>query len=602
MKSRYGFDWPDQISDPQIDLILWKHHAEEPYAGHVTDPWDHGLRAARALFDKKDLVISPLTEEHFYDWTTEDFCVTWGGASCSKSNDLGMIALLDWITDPTETYCVMASTTKEMLKVRSYESVVRYFRLLKRNPYFLVPGKESHTTTMILNDGDADDASALATPKASLRGVAVKEGPKDKARANLQGAHLPYVRLILDEMAQLPEAAVEARTNLSIGCRSFKFAGLANPDSFTDLSARYSKPDHPLGWGSIDKDTPTWRSVYGKVRHHNGFNSPSLTEPDGERKYPYLITRARIDQILKENQGNADAPEVWTMIVGFPPPTGSALTVLSSKDISAFHATETVTWNPEMLPELIRVAGLDPAFTGGGDNCALQPGLVGILENGVYALALEPLIYIPILASDSRPVTYQISDFMVTWCASNGVSMSHVAVDDSGTQSVADVLQHETRVAPIRCNFGARASDSPISGINPQPARQRVSDQVTEIWTLFAELVRAGQARGLGDKAMTQFTSRQYTPGRRPLKLETKNDYKARTGTTSPDEADAVALCALAARRAAGLFPGKEKQIISWSGGAASMRRSLGTPVGSYRGSGTIAGYGNLGLDTLARF
>jgi hypothetical protein len=210
-KRLYGLDWPGDLSEVFIHLLLAKKHREYRglNPGHL-DPYVHLLTAARALFSAADFTISPWTEQHAHDWTTRDFCVTWGGASCSKSNDYGCFAVLDWITDPTETYTVMASTTKGMLVLRSYEAVLRYFRLLKRNPWFEVPGKESNVTTAILNavDSDTDDTP---TSKASIRGVAVKEGSREKSRANLQGAHLPYVRMILDEMAQLPEAAVDAR-------------------------------------------------------------------------------------------------------------------------------------------------------------------------------------------------------------------------------------------------------------------------------------------------------------------------------------------------------------------------------------------------------
>jgi len=149
---------------------------------------------------------------------------------------------------------------------------------------------------------------------------------------------------------------------------------------------------------------------------------------------------------------------------------------------------------------------------------------------------------------------------------SRGIKVENLAIDDSGSQSVADIVQVESKVAPIRCNFGARASDNPISGINPEPAYKRVADQATEIWVMFAELVRSGQVRGLVGEATSQFTTRSFVEGRRPQRLEPKAKYKQRTGKSSPDEADATALCALAARQAAGLFPGREKKVTPWVG------------------------------------
>jgi hypothetical protein len=523
-------------------------------------------------------------------YLTNDFIVT------HNSNDYGMMALLDWITDPIDTYCVMASTTKEMLKVRSYESVVRYFRILKRNPYFGVPGKESNTTTMILNDEDTDEDGPQATVKASLRGVAVREGTQAKSRANLQGAHLPYVRLILDEMAQMPESAVAARVNLSIGCTNFKFAAMANPDSFSDISCKYSIPDDKDGWATVTRDTPEWRSIYGKVRHHNGMQSPSVTEEGGAEKYPYLISQTQIDSILKENHNNPDSADVWTMVYGFPAPSGSPDSVLSPKDIQSFRATSSIEWatpNPTGAidrSDQVLVAGLDPAFSEGGDNAVLQLATVGRAQYGAYAISFEEPIYIPIRASDDRPPIYQITDFVIEVLGGRGIPLSHLAVDDSATQSCAGVLAKEGGTAPIAVSFGSRASDQPLTSHDKIPAHDRVYDRVTEMWSLFAALVRAGQVRDLPQKAMEQFTSRRFTPGKRPRRLESKTIYKKRTGQGSPDEGDSVSLCALAARQVAGLQPGLEYLKPVWAG--QTQNRSRGPVV-------LASTYGSNGINNL---
>jgi len=478
-------------------------------------------------------------------YMTNDYIVT------HNSNDYGCFALLDWVTDPTETYTVMASTTKEMLKVRSYEAVLRYFRILKGNPYFSVPGKESNVTTALLNDSDADDDSARATVKASLRGVAVKEGSKEKSRANLQGAHLPYVRMVLDEMAQLPEAAVDARVNLSIGCRDFRFFGLANPDSFHDLSARYSEPLE--GWGSVDENTEEWETRWGKVRHHNGYFSPSVTEPDGAVKYPYLISPDRIAKIEKEHRGNSDHPDIWTMIKGFPPPQGSVAAVLSHQDLSSFGALGDVSW--EDVRACVPVAGLDPAFTSGGDDCKFQPGLAGIDSRGRLCIAPGPAHNLVIEASSPRPVAYQIADQVRALCKQLGISAPCLACDDSGTQSVADVLQVVLGAPVIRVNFCSRPSDDPRFPGSEETMRDHVADAVTEIWVRVADFVRAGQVRCFPAAAAGQFTTRALIGRKGVKRLESKEEYGKRTGEGSPDDGDALALMVWAAVRALGCRP-----------------------------------------------
>tara|TARA_R110002126_G_scaffold156681_1_gene304107 strand:+ start:2852 stop:4645 length:1794 start_codon:yes stop_codon:yes gene_type:complete len=554
-------DWPMEVHDIQIDLMCAKKWREKAFqGGQLLDPGEHMLRAIRALFDHEDWSISPWTEEHAHGWCEEGGLHIMGCASSSKSNDIGGLCTLDWITDPSDTITIMASTSKTALADRSYESVIRYFKLLKANPHFFVPGKESKTQMAIMND-DADDYGKLSTSKSAIRGVAVQAGTADEARANLVGRHMPYVRLICDEFAQMREAAAEARVNLSIGAeKDFKWCTMANPDHLLDMSGRYMEPIE--GWGSVDENTPEWRSRYGRVLHRNGFQSPAVVEEGGKEKYPYLINMPQIEQIIYEENDNADAVSVWTMVKGFPPPAGSEQTVISETDLVAFGMRDPVEWDHRGVPP-VRVAGLDPAFTADGDGCVLQPATVGLAKEGVLVCAFEEPIYIKLEASNPRPAIYQVVDQVREHCFAQAIPIENVMVDDSGVQSVADVMEIELDRRPMRCQFGGSASELPVSSKNPKPAKDRFRNQATEIWMLTAELGRARQLRNFPLKAAQQFCSRRFrartAAGSGKRGLEGKADFKKRlVGQRSPDEGDALALCVAAARAKGGLISGKD--------------------------------------------
>lgn len=555
-RQKYGRSWPAECHDIFIDLLCAKCWREPAYkAGQLLRPGEHLLRAIRALFTHDQWSISAWTEAHAHGWCEEETLGIIGCASSSKSNDIGGFCLLDWICHPTETITIMASTSKYALADRSYESVLRYFKILKSHPTFMIPGKESKTTMAIIND-DADDYGKDATAKAAIRGVAVQEGSADEARANLQGRHMPYVRLICDEFAGMRKAAADARINLRIGAsRNFKWCFLANPDSLFDLSAQFSEPAD--GWSSVDENTPSWRTKTGAlILHHNGFHSPAVLEPDGEKKYPYLINQAQIDATIRDNHGNEDCKDVWTMVKGFPPRNLSELTVLSGADLQTFHMQDPPVWDDRGL-ERIRVAGLDPAFTSGGDGCVFQAATIGLVREGTLVCAFDEPQYVSIRAASARPAAYQVVDGTLELCRRFGVPIAHLAVDDSGTQSVADIVAVESGVQPLRCDFGASASDLPLSSTNLTPAKDRFGNRVTEIWLLLAELGRCGQLRGLPAKAAQQFCTRRFKPSGKLRALESKKEFKKRlAGQRSPDEGDAAALCVLAARLRAGLRPG----------------------------------------------
>jgi len=574
-RTRYGIDFPVEVHDIQVELLCAKKFREPAYrAGDLLRPGEHLLRAIRALFTREEWSISPWTEEHAHAWCDEKSLGVIGCASSSKSNDIGGFCVLDWITDPLDTITIMASTSKLALSDRSYESVLRYFKILKSNPHFMIPGKESKTTMAIINDSD-DEYGKLATTKAAIRGVAVQEGTADEARANLQGRHMPYVRLICDEFAQMKEAAAEARTNLRIGAsKDFKWVFLANPDSLFDLSAKFSEPVD--GWQSVDENTPRWRSRYALVLHHNGFQSPAITDPEGATKYPYLISQEQIDDIVAEEHGNEDSKNIWTMVKGFPPRTTGDLTVMSETDLSAFGMTDRVFWD-DRGGARVMVAGLDPAFTSGGDKCVLQPAEVGLAREGSFVMAFHDPIYIPIRESSPRPAAYQVVDGLVEACGRLHIPIANVAIDDSGTQSIADIVVVETGQHPIRASFGAVASESPLSSLNLHPARERFGNLVTEIWALTAEFGRFRQIRQFPTVAGQHFCTRRYKFSGRTKSLEPKRDYKKRLrGQSSPDEGDALALCAEAARRAAGLRAGFTD--LAPRGGSLGGRTFFGVP------------------------
>lgn len=551
MIRKFGVDFPDGLSDIFIDLLCAKHWREEAYAaGNLEDPYTHLLRAASSLFTKDEWKISRWTEEHAFDFTTSNFTITWGCGASEKSNSYGLFVLLDWITDPTETLAIMASTTLNMLQLRSFESVIRYFRILKKHPQFLIPGKESKTRVAIINDDDPDAEGPSATVKSSIKGVAVKQGTLEEARAHLQGAHLPYTRLILDELSQMPEAAMEARHNLSLGAKDFRLFGLCNPDSLFDLSARYSEP--LAGWDSVDRETSEhWETRWGTVRRHDGYRSPAIEHP---KEYPYLINQTNIDSITKEMGGNTDAPIIWTQVRGWPPPEASEPTILTESMVVSYGMCKPVVWGPGPR-EIIQIAGLDPAFTADGDEAILQPATIGYeAVTGILAISFAPEIHIPLKATLPRPQVYQVIDYVLDWVEDHDFDLQYMGVDESGTQRVGDMLEVEymrrhpehAQVQVCRVNFGGRASEFPVSIRKNTPAREEYGNAVTELWYAMQEFGEHRQVRNLPAAAAEQFCQRRVKL-RKPKVLEGKKDMKKRI-KRSPDVADAGA-CALAVVR-----------------------------------------------------
>ena len=585
-KSKYGLDFPVETSDVFIDMLCAKKWREDVYReGNLLEPGEHMLRAIRALFPT-EWTISPWTEEHVHAWCQEFSLGVIGSAASSKSWDVGGLALLDWLTDPDHTVTIMASTSKIALAERTFASTLQLFQVLQRNKHFVVPGKidRSGMAIMLQSDGEMS-----ATDKSAIRGIAMNQGTMEENRGSIQGRHDHYVRLIGDELAAMKDnvagALVDARTNLSLGAgKDFKFVYLANPESKIDVCGRLSEPIE--GWASVDENTPRWRTRAGLVIHRNGFQSPAIVEPDGDKKYPYLIRQSQIDKIIEEEHGALDSPRVYTMIIGFFPPTGLENTVLSEMDIQAFHMAEPAVWDSQ--GQSTWYAGFDPAFMAtGGDKAALSLVRIGRMSNGLIGAELQPTIYITISASASRPAAYQVADGAIRELTQRNIPVRNLGVDSSGTQNVAEIIHMESGTAPVRCNFSARALNI-LPNATLQKNKPRFTNCVTEMWSLVAEVGRQGRLRGMPVEVQREFTSRRYKKDITPLALESKADYKSRSGGRSPDSADAAAIAIYTALVRGGLsISANQQSSTSW----LHMPMNIVTRAKNYVDSKTFSGY-----------
>ena len=479
-----------------------------------------------------------------------------------NSNDYGLLMLLDWITDPFDTVIRLGSTDKQSLKSRSWNAVVTYFAALKRNTLGLsVPGKFSKSGYAILND-DAEDSPESVGEKAGIVGVAVNDS-EDSGK--LQGAHTKYVRIVIDELATIThhENIRTAMQNLRIGAKDFRFFALANPESWENESCQYCIPAG--GISSVNVDTGTWTSTRGFfVRHHDGLKCITVTNPETEAEYPFLITKSVIEDNLKDCDGNEDAPLFWKMVRGFPPPTGTNVPTV----LDPVVAKEQRIMDPAPLVPVVAVgAGIDPAWSEGGDGACYSKVLVRQPHVGYPILDFSQFRKLAIKASDPRPVTQQLLDQVRVLASDPGgypAPLSATAVDSSANQGLADDIdifigQGAERV--LHVNNSQRASDLPIRAGTDVKGFEEYGDRAAEAWCTLALFCKAGMVRGLPRAAAEALVKRRYlTPKnsmapRKPLKLEPKEDFKKRVFKRSPDEADACALGALIVKERLGILP-----------------------------------------------
>ncbi len=569
-KTLYGWDWPKEMSDELIGLVVgkkWREYKFE-FGFEFKDPWEPMLGSMVSLYGKDNFKVSEWTEQHVHDWVMEDMPVTIGCAASGKSNDTGAILVADGIVDPYDTVALVGSTTRDALKLRTWESIERYFSILKNHPRFSIPWKLVPTSCAIVNDRAANDDPNAQGAKAGIHGVALNDGGK------LQGAHLPYVRLVIDELATIynHQDILTTIENLQIA-KDFKFAALANPETWSNPSCQYIIPEG--GIDSVDVDTGSWRSTFGCfVRHHDGLKSPCIKDPSLAKELPFLVTQKHVDAALKRTGGNANAPHFWKMVRGFPMPSGGEAQVVLDPAVAVQqHAADPA---PPFDPATWRgtAEGIDPAWTEDGDNaCAVRAFLRVDAYGRPYLDFTNGLRRLPLDASQFkvRPAVQQLRDQVIAMKREPyAASFRCTAADSSGNQTLADELVIYAGAYDIlQVNSAERASEAPLREADTRKTKDFVYDRGAEAWCVLAEFVRAGQVRGLPQEVLHALTTRRYafdmvrdaTGLRRPagvkypLRLEKKEDYKSRNHGRSPDECDACALAALAAKERLGVMP-----------------------------------------------
>jgi len=471
-----------------------------------------------------------------------DWYTWWGPASAGKTADAAVIALVDWLAGHDCTTTILCSTTVKMLKKRIWGEVLRYYTMYQGQ----LPGVYQKSSLAILSDVDGE-------MKNGIHGVAIQQGTLEEALGDLVGVHNERVRLVIDEAQATRAAAFEATENLKAN-PDFKLLAMGNPISHLDPLGRYSEP--ASGWGTVSPAVPEWKTKYGVTLFFDGRKSPGILEP---KRLPFLLQKRQIEDTIRTR--GEESPAMYSFRIGFCPPEGLLQAVITESMLVKFHMRDEPVWKTP--PQ--RGAGLDPAYSSGGDRCILAPFEVGELVTGQTAVSFLPYISIQIRASPDTPITYHICAEVRRECEQLGIRPDQVGIDCSGTQStLADVLEKEWGPGLHRVYFQGEPSRRAISIEDNTRGKAAYANRVTELWFTMAQFARYDQIRSMCLDSAREFTQRLVVEDREPRLVETKRKMKARLDV-SPDIADAQVVALDYVVERLGIMPGE---------GAAFTQRS----------------------------
>lgn len=523
---QYGRWWSKKIDQFNRELYSFRNPIAVEKGGEL--PEHHFKRIVSALWPEdgpKPFVWHPWAERMLEASCQNQYLAVAGCASSGKTDFFAVWAIVNFITAPYDTMVLVTSTTLKDSRKRIWGSIRDYWQAAPP-----LPGKLVDSMGLIR----FEDGTGGTSDKCGITLIAAEKKKEKEAVGKLIGFKNKRVIVIADEMPELSESILEASaSNLSLN-PEFQFIGIGNPASRFDAFGILAKPKE--GWQAISPMEEEWDTERGLCIRFDGERSPNVLT--GKTIYPWIVTQAKLDEAKARFGENSLA--YYRMFRGYWAPTGDEDNIYSETEIISAGADGDAIW----LEPPTKVAGLDPAFTNGGDRTPIQFGEFGISRDGIPTLMFtERRLLQDNVHDKKRTRTEQIVQQFKDVCETEGVLPWHCAYDKSGAGGpFGDVVSMVWSPEVLGVQFGGKASELPVSISDPALSCDRYTNRVSELWFGAKELIRTGQLKGIDRELAKEMCARKYSTKKGAsirMEVESKTDMKARTGA-SPDLADAA--------------------------------------------------------------
>lgn len=513
------------------DYLFWE-------IAHIL--WTKGREEDDSLLEK-----NAFSEAIIHDLALHKYTAFGGCGSSGKSHVVAAWCIVNWLAAPDDTMIFITTTTMKDADQRIWGSVINLMEPIEK----VVPVRNRPS----MHDYVYQPPDGKMKVNRGIFLVAAEKKKTKEAMGRFIGKKAPHIILAADELGELSPAIMNAAvSNLSKGGRvSFQATGMSNPDSRFDAFGDWSTPKE--GWESVDTfNDNTWPTKWGgHFRRLDACDSPHL-----HREKSYLPTQGDIDE-AKELLGEKSRAfmRMWRAVFF---DAGEESGVYSEMEIAKSGA---MNQGPP-IRVVGRVAGLDPAFTNGGDRCLVRVAEVGYTEEGHFVMVMGDLISLKEDTSSSEPRSYQIAYALEKVLKKFKIPLRHVTVDATGAGSpLCDVLDAVIKEGGqcTRVMFGSSPSDLRPNPRVKRTAKEMYANRVTELWFAGKEFLRCKQIYGLDGDTARELTTREYDQRKHgsglKVQLESKGDFKSRTSSPSPDAADTTMLALDSARQNFSFFP-----------------------------------------------
>jgi len=531
---KYGYEWPDGTTDLQIHRTLYLD-ASDPLT-----KFDHMKAGCQLMYPeyldpegtpnrRRGFIWNEWTEERAKAWcgvytpkSLEDIRVVWiGAAACGKTADSALFLVWDFCCDPLHTSVRVATNTKECLELRTWREIKRLWQLY---PEGALPGNyiESEMTISCGAEG-------------YIKGIAIKQGTIEAAIGSVKGAHGPKVRVIADELDQMPIGVMEAIENAHSGTEGFIFIGMGNP------RRRYGNPLGEMAtptsgdWRSVNVNVQRWGTKHGVCQFFDGRQSPGVKHPD---KFGKFLVNAKQIAKTKEVHGE-NSPIYWEQCIGFFPPEGLSNAVIDEPMLIQFRMTEQPKWSHQYRKGM----SYDPAYSVGGNRAMIRVFAMGIDSEGRTVLCSLKTEQVKMELKADKSLSDCIGEAIAFIAQREGIQPQDMVGDCTGNQgATTDVIESHVGRGILRIQYGGKQGNGLLDkSVNDiiRAGRRAFVNKRAEMYYAFRQYARAGQIRGLDNDTCLELTQIEWKESTAPMQVEDKADVTERLGKDkSPDNAD----------------------------------------------------------------
>ena len=561
-KERWGIKFPHTITE--LDLWLWRYaHDKRPVEQGGPDPdqkwdafktivdmlWNHDRSTRRVIWnDWTERMLRAMVENRYVGLA--------GCGSSGKSDAAAVFALVEWLAAPTETLCLITSTTIEGAKKRVWKSVTELWNSLEaqwKSEGKAMPGK------MLSSGNNAKikgiDINGKFTDGLGISIVAADTTNDTAASKKLKGLKAPAegrgrLRLIADEMPDLGRSVYVAAVGNLNSNPDFKCVALGNPRLKMDPFGEFCTPKHPSGYKSVTAVDEEWETNIGICIRFDATRSPRMMEPDGDKKYPWQPGEDYIEQI--KGEFGEDSAEFWSQVRGMWPPDGLENSIWAEGDLIAAERAKVQAWdNPNAV---VRISALDIPYTSGGDRAIYIWGEAGKVNGKKVVQVLGWRLLSEGLTEEMFEKMKNDDDEDVQMTANLHLIKEYKKLNQqlgipprltgfdatSGGKIFKDWVIAEWKPGCRAINFGGKPAER-ITAYDED--EKEYGNRVAQLWCQAKPLVRELQIVSIPREVILELCQRKFSDKQTSGKvyIERKEEMKNRTGK-SPDLADAFCI------------------------------------------------------------